>query len=127
MGRFRDSPFCTRGVANILERSRDAGFDACRVLGFVMLLNRRIAIVDENQFFAVLTSKRDEALAHLEAVIDKSGVDEFCNFLVSNIMPTILDEGKSEIHGNVAQLLISHMALVGAVDALLSHRDKNSD
>jgi len=110
-----------------LERSRDAGIDACRVLGVVMLLNRRIVIVDENQFFAVLTSKRDEALAHLESVIDKSGVDEFCNFLVSNIMPTILDEGKSEIHGNVAQLLISHMALVGAVDALLSHRDKNSD
>jgi hypothetical protein len=96
------------------------------VLGVVVLLNRRIVIVDENQFFAVLTSKRDEALAHLESVIDKSGVDEFCNFLVSNIMPTILDEGKSEIHGNVAQLLFP-MALVGAADALLSHRDKNSD
>jgi hypothetical protein len=116
-----------RRLARILEQSRDAGVESCRALGFVMLLNRRIAIVDENQFFAVLTSKRDEALAHLESVIDKSGVDEFCNFLVSNIMPTILDEGKSEIHGNVAQLLISHMALVGAVDALLSHRDKNSD
>lgn len=81
--------------------------------------------MSEEQFFAVLTSKRDEGLAHLTSVIERSGVDEFCDFLIANVMPVIADNGESEIHGNTTQLLISHMAMVGAVDALLAHRDSD--
>jgi len=80
--------------------------------------------MNDDQFWAVLTSKRDEGLAHLEAIIERSGVDEFCMFLLHNVMPVIADNGKSEVHGNVTQLLLSHMAMVGAVDALIAHRDK---
>ena len=82
--------------------------------------------MNDDQFWAVLTSKRDEGLAHITAMIERSGVDEFCEFLIHNVMPVIADNGESEIHGNVAQLLISHMAMVGAVDALLANRDAKS-
>lgn len=82
--------------------------------------------MNENQFWAILTSKRDEALAHLSEVIERSGDDEFLEFLIRNVMPVIADNGQSEIHGNTTQLLISHMAMVGAVDALLACRDKNT-
>jgi len=82
--------------------------------------------MNDDQFLAVLTSKRDEGLAHITAMIERSGVDEFCEFLIHNVMPVIADNGKSEIHGNMAQLLISHMALVGAVDAILAHREATS-
>ena len=78
----------------------------------------------DERFFAVLTSKRDEGLAHLTEMIARSGIDEFCEFIIRNVMPVILDNGENEIHGNVAQLLIAHMAIVGAADALLAHRDK---
>jgi hypothetical protein len=84
-------------------------------------------MIDDEAFYAVLTSKRDEGLAHITAIIEQSGIDEFCEFLVRNVMPVITDNGKSEIHGNTAQLLISHMAIVGAVDALLANRDKQSE
>ena len=82
--------------------------------------------MNDDQFWAVLTSKRDEGLAHLTAMIERSGVDEFCKFLIHNVMPVIADSGESEIHGNVTQLLISHMAMVGAVDALTAFRDSQS-
>ena len=82
--------------------------------------------MNDDQFWAVLTSKRDEGLAHLTGMIERSGVDEFCEFLIQNVMPVIADGGESEIHGNTAQLLISHMAMVGAVDALLANRDSKS-
>lgn len=80
--------------------------------------------MNEDQFWAVLISKRDEGLAHLTAIIERSGVDEFCEFLIHNVMPVIADNGESEIHGNTTQLLISHMAMVGAVDALLSNKER---
>jgi hypothetical protein len=82
--------------------------------------------MSDDQFFAILTSKRDEGLAHIQGIIERSGIDEFCKFLTCNVMPVIADNGESELHGNVAQLLISHMAMVGAVDALLAHRDNMS-
>lgn len=82
--------------------------------------------MNDDQFWAVLTSKRDEGLAHLTAMIERSGVDEFCEFLIHNVMPVIADSGESEIHGNVTQLLISHMAMIGAVDALTAFRDSQS-
>jgi hypothetical protein len=82
--------------------------------------------MNDDQFWAVLTSKRDEGLAHLTAIIEQSGVDEFCEFLIHNVMPVIADNGESEIHGNTTQLLISHMAMVGAVDAMMAFRDSQS-
>lgn len=81
---------------------------------------------DYDQFYAVLTSKRDEGLSHITEIIDRSGVDEFCDFMIKNIFPVLRDNGKSEIHGNMAELLIAHMALVGAADALLAHRDREN-
>ncbi len=77
--------------------------------------------MSEEQFWAVLTSKRDEGLAHVTSVIDRSGVDEFCEFLSSKVLPAIMSDKSSS-----TQLLIAHMAMVGAVDALLAHRDKEA-
>jgi hypothetical protein len=78
--------------------------------------------MSDDYFWEILTSKRDESLAHLTVTIERFGVGGFCDFLIHNVMPVIEDNGKSEIHGNVAELLISHMAMVGAVDALLANR-----
>jgi len=82
--------------------------------------------MNDEQFWAVLTSKRDEALAHLTEVIVRSSEDAFLEFLIRNVMPVIADNGQSEIHGNTTQLLISHMAIVGAVDALLAYHEMNT-
>ncbi len=75
---------------------------------------------DDDQFYAIMTSKRDECLAHLEGVVERSGVDEICSFIILSIKP-LLD------HEDEIQELIGHMAMIGAIDALISHRDRQAD
>lgn len=82
-------------------------------------------MMDDDQFMAILTSQRDQGLAHLTAMIERSGVDEFCEFLSSHVMPILVAHSRTEQHGSVAELVVAHMAIIGAVDALLAHRESS--
>lgn len=82
----------------------------------------------DEQFFAILTSKRDESLAHLTDMIRRSGFDEFCHFLTANLTPMMGDGTgfRGDPH-KATQVVVAHMAIVGAVDAMLSYRDAMID
>jgi hypothetical protein len=78
-------------------------------------------MTSEEQFWAVLTHKRDEGLAHLTAIIERSGLDEFCLFLSKHVMPQVVKEPEDE---ELVEHVVAHMAVVGAVDAMLAFRDR---
>ena len=74
----------------------------------------------EDQFWAVMTHQRDEGLAHLTAIIERSGMDEFCDFLAKHVLPQAADVPEG---ADLVAHVIAHMAIVGAVDAMLAFRD----
>ncbi len=78
----------------------------------------------DQQFWAMLIHKRDEGLAHITAMIERSGIEEVCQFLAEHVMPKAIDEyADDDLVGHV----IAHMALVGAIDALLAFRDQQGE
>jgi hypothetical protein len=79
----------------------------------------------EDKFWAVLTHKRDEGLAHLTSIIDRSGSDEFCAFLGKHVMPAAVSDPDDQ--DMLVEHVIAHMAIVGAVDALLAWRDRQEE
>jgi len=78
----------------------------------------------EQQFWALLTHKRDEGLAHLTAIIERSGLDEFCGFLAKHVMPQAAETPDGE---ELVEHVVAHMAIVGAVDAMLAYRDRKKE
>lgn len=80
----------------------------------------------EDQFWAMLTHKRDEGLAHLTEMIERNGSDEICGFLSKHVMPRAVD-GFVTDQESLTEHVIAHMAVVGAVDALLAWRDAHAD
>jgi len=80
----------------------------------------------DDQFWAQITSKRDEGLAHLTDMIQRSGIDEICAFLVKHVMPQAVDDFVTD-QETLTKHIIAHMALVGAVDALLAWRDAHPE
>jgi hypothetical protein len=76
--------------------------------------------MNEDQFWAALTNKRDQALAHVTDLIARSGSDEFCGFLSKHVMPAAMDSHGEE---NPTEYIIAHCAVIGAVDALMAWRD----
>jgi hypothetical protein len=74
----------------------------------------------ESQFYALLTTRRDEGLAHCTAIVERSGLDEWSEFVVNSIMPLIADADDRTVN------LIGHLALIGAFDAALAYRDKQN-
>lgn len=80
----------------------------------------------DDMLFAMLTSKRDECLAHLTTVVGRSGVDEIFGFLNEHVFPDLADPDPGT-EGRMVQRLIAHMAFVGAVDAMLAWKESEND
>jgi hypothetical protein len=76
----------------------------------------------EDKFWAILTHKRDEGLAHLTNLIERNGIDEICDFLSKHVIPLASDDYVCD-PASLVQHLMAHMAIVGAVDSMLAWRD----
>jgi len=50
--------------------------------------------------------------------------DKFCGFMAKHVMPHAADSHGDE---NLIEHVVAHMAIVGAVDALLAWRDAQND
>lgn len=76
---------------------------------------------EENDvFWAMLTNRRDQGLASLTTMIENNGLDEICQFLSKHVMPGASDDSDPQ---HLVNHVICHMAIVGAVDAMLAWRD----
>ena len=78
----------------------------------------------EQQFWATLTNRRDQGLAHLTDLIERSGMDEFCGFLSKHVMPNATD---SHGENDTTEYIVAHCAIVGAVDALIAWRESKEE
>ena len=77
-----------------------------------------------DQFWAVLTSKRDQGLAHITAMVERSGLDEFCGFLAKHVFPNASDD---HAEADLVAHVVAHLAVIGAVDAMLAWKERHDE
>lgn len=77
---------------------------------------------DEQQFWAVLTHKRDEGLAHLTDLIARSGFEEFQAWFAAHIVGKVVD-GDAGRTSDV-EYIIATCALIGAADAMIAWKER---